>query len=112
MATDTYLGEFEHLVMLALLRLGDDAYGVTIRNVIEERAGRAVSFGAVYSTLRRLARRGYVVGEHGDPEPVRGGRAKKYFHLTAPGLDALRRSQERLASMSEGLSQLRRASRP
>ncbi len=103
MATDNYLGEFEHLVMLALLRLGDDAYGVTILNTIEERAGRSVSFGAVYSTLRRLARRGYVSSRLGEPEPVRGGRAKKFFELTDPGVRALQRSQARLAKMSEGL---------
>ena len=71
-----YLGEFEQLILLALVRLGEDAYGVTIRDILRERAGRDVSFGAIYSTLRRLEAKGLVGSSLGEPAPVRGGRAK------------------------------------
>ena len=72
-----YLGEFEQLILLALARLGDEAYGVTIRDTLEERAGRTPSFGAIYSTLRRLEQKGLVRSFLGEPEAVRGGKAKK-----------------------------------
>ena len=101
------LGEFEHLLMLAVVRLEQQAYGVTIRTILEERAGRGVSLGAVYSTLRRLERKGYVATRRGDPTPVRGGRARKYFTLTKAGLEALTRSNERLARMADGLELFR-----
>jgi DNA-binding PadR family transcriptional regulator len=104
-----YLGEFEHLVLLALMRLGRDAYAIPIRATIRDRAGRDVSLGAVYSTLRRLEEKGYVHSRSGDPEPVRGGRAKKYFELTPTGLLELRQAQERLARMAEGMEGLRLA---
>ena len=99
----SYLGEFEHLVLLALIRLGPEAYGVPIRELIEERAGREVSFGAVYSTLRRLAQKGYVSSSRGESTPVRGGKARRYFRPTDQGLHALQRSQQRLANMAEGI---------
>ena len=103
-----YLGEFEQLVLLALARLGDDAYGVTIRDTLAERAGRQTSFGAIYSTLRRLEAKGLVRARLGEPEAVRGGRAKKYVALTARGRVALRDSHSALARMAEGLAGLRR----
>ena len=103
MSGDEYLGEFEHLVMLAVLRLGDEAYGVPIRQTIEERGQRPVSFGAVYSTLRRLRKKGYVATRHGDPEPVRGGRAKKFFVLEPRGLEVLQSAQLRMTRMASGL---------
>lgn len=103
MSGDEYLGEFEHLVMLAVLRLGENAYGVPIRETIQDRAQRPVSFGAVYSTLRRLRKKGYVTSMEGDPQPVRGGRARKYFALEERGLEVLRKAQERLARMTTGL---------
>ena len=99
-----YQGEFEHLVLLAVMQAGPEAYGVPIRDEIEARGERDVSFGAVYATLRRLEKKGLVETELGDPEPVAGGRARKLVRLTADGLDAVRRSQARLARMSEGLS--------
>jgi PadR family transcriptional regulator PadR len=102
-----YLGEFEHLILLALLRLGDDAYGVTIRDALRDRAGRDASFGAIYSTLRRLEAKGLVRAAFGDPEPVRGGRAKKYVTLTPRGLDALKATQQAVGRMAEGLKALR-----
>ena len=68
-----FLGEFEHIVMLAVLRLGDRAYGVTVRQEIEFRTKREVSIGAVYATLDRLEAKGYVKSSLGDPTPERGG---------------------------------------
>ncbi len=99
MAKGDYLGEFEMVVMLALFRLGERAYGMTIRLEIEERTGRSVSIGAVYTTLRRLQRKGFVSSALGEPSPSRGGRAKKYFTLEPDGLDALQRSREMFASL-------------
>lgn len=103
MSREDYLGEFEHLVLLAILQLGDDAYGVRIRELIEERASRRVSFGAVYSTLRRMERKGYVKSSMGEPEPVSGGRARKYFAVTAGGRALVIQARRRLESMSQGL---------
>jgi DNA-binding PadR family transcriptional regulator len=102
-----YLGEFELLVLLALARLGDDAYGVTIRQTLLERAGRPASFGAIYSTLRRLEQKGLVRSSLGDPEPVRGGRAKKQVALTARGRAAMRETHAAFRRMSDGVAGLR-----
>jgi PadR family transcriptional regulator PadR len=101
-----YLGEFEQLILLALARLGENAYGVTVRQTLAERAGRNVSFGAIYSTLRRLEQKGLVRSAYGDPEPVRGGRAKKHVVLTARGRAALRQTHAALLRMAEGVSGL------
>jgi PadR family transcriptional regulator PadR len=106
-AVGTYLGEFEYLVLLALGRLGDEAYGVTIRETLIARTGRAPSFGAVYSTLRRLEDKGLVRSFVGDPEAVRGGRAKKFIQLTAQGRVAMRESHSAFARMAEGVPGLR-----
>jgi PadR family transcriptional regulator PadR len=103
MSREDYLGEFEHLVLLAILQLGDEAYGVPIRELIEERAERPVSFGAVYSTLRRMERKGHVESWTGEAEPVAGGRAKKYFAVTPAGRRLLVQARARLESMSRGL---------
>lgn len=94
-----YLGEFEMVVMLTLLHLGDGAYGMTIRLEIERRTGRSVSIGAVYTTLRRLHRKRYVSSRLGEPSPSRGGRAKKYFSLEPEGVEALQRSREMFARL-------------
>lgn len=101
-----YLGEFEQLILLALARLGDDAYGVTIRNILEERAGRQPSFGAIYSTLRRLEQKGLVRSYMGEPEAVRGGKAKKHVVLTSRGRAALRESHAAIVRMAEGVAGL------
>jgi DNA-binding PadR family transcriptional regulator len=93
------LGRFEELVLLALVRLRENAYGVTIRREIAERTGRDVSFGAVYTTLERLERKGYAASRLGEPTPERGGRAKKYFRIEAPGISALEHSREIIAKM-------------
>lgn len=105
MSTD-YLGEFEHLVLLAVLQAGPDAYGVPIREQIEARGERDVSFGAVYATLRRLEGKGLVTSERSDPEPVQGGRARKIIRLTDQGLEAVRASRARLQRMAEGLGEV------
>ena len=103
MGRDDSLGEFEHLVLLAVLRLGDGTYGVPIRDEIEARAGRDVTLGAVYSTLRRLEDKGWLSTWMSDPEPVPGGRSRKRVRMTPDGLETVRRAQERLGRMSEGL---------
>src|SRR5947209_1807069 len=99
MDSNDRLGRFEEIVLLALVRLRENAYGVTIRREIAERTGRDVSFGAVYTTLERLQRKGYVSSRVGDPTPERGGRAKRYFRIEASGTRALERSQEVIANM-------------
>jgi PadR family transcriptional regulator PadR len=91
-ATDQYLGEFEEIVMLAILRLGVNAYGVTIRREIESQIQRTTSVGAVYTTLERLEKKGYVTSRHGEPTAERGGRAKRYFQVEGAGADALERA--------------------
>ena len=98
-----YLGEFEQLVLLALMRLGEEAYGVTIRDTLRERAGRRASFGAIYSTLRRLEAKGLVRSSVGEPTPVRGGRAKKHIAVTPRGRAAVREARRAFGRMAEGL---------
>ncbi len=97
------LGEFEHLILLAVLRLKDDAYGMRVRREIAERTGRDAAIGAVYSTLDRLAAKGLVTASISEPTALRGGRAKRSFQLTSAGLEALHRTREDLAAMLEGL---------
>jgi len=99
-----YLGEFEQLVLLALLRLKDDAYGVTLRQEIQSRTNRRVAIGAVYACLERLERKGYVNSTVSDPQPVPGGRSRKYFKFTRAGAEALRRSREMMERMTEGMA--------
>ena len=100
----TFLGEFEQLLLLALLRLGDEAYGVRIRQAIERGAGRPVSAGAVYTALDRLERQGLVSSRLGDPTPERGGKRKRYYRLEADGASALKQAQAALARMAKGLA--------
>jgi DNA-binding PadR family transcriptional regulator len=97
------LGEFEQLVLLALVRLRDNAYGVTIRAEIERRAGREVSIAAVYTTLDRLERKRFVSSWIGEPTAQRGGRSKRYFRLEPAGADALAASYRSYKSMVAGL---------
>ena len=84
-----HLGEFEHVVLLSVLRLGERAYGVPIREEIERRAGRKVTIGALYATLDRLEAKGYLHSWFADPTPQRGGRSKRYFKLLPAGEQAL-----------------------
>jgi PadR family transcriptional regulator PadR len=102
-AKGEYLGEFEHIVLLAVWRLSDGAYGMSVRREMVDRTGRDVSIGAVYATLDRLAAKGLVTSALSDPTPERGGRAKRSFRLTGAGVDAVNRTRQELANMLEGL---------
>jgi len=104
------LGGFELLVLLALMRLDDEAYGVPIAKVIEESSGREVALGSVYITLDRLESKGLVASEVGAPTAVRGGRAKTYFRITGQGLRAVRHAQRTLIKLWEGVPRLKGAS--
>lgn len=101
MGKGEHLGEFEHLVMLALLRLKDSAYGMRVRREIQSRTDRAVAIGSVYATLDRLEQKGYVKASAGWEE---GARPRKYFRLTTLGARVLLRKQEAIRRMTEGLS--------
>jgi PadR family transcriptional regulator PadR len=103
----SYLGEFEHIVVLALLRLNDNAYGVSVRQEIEVRTGRDVSIGAIYATLDRLEAKGYVKSRFGDPTPERGGRSKRFFRVTAKGVTAVNRTHDAIHRMTDGLNGIR-----
>jgi PadR family transcriptional regulator PadR len=99
MGGDGRLGPLEEIVLLALVRLRENAYGVPIRREITERTGRDVSVGALYTTLDRLERKGYVSSRMGEPTRERGGRSKRYFQIEAPGKQALNYSRETVARM-------------
>lgn len=101
--SDHYLGEFEQIVLLAVLRLGDDAYGVPIRREIEKRCGRKVTVGALYSTLDRLEAKGYLSSWFADPTAERGGRSRRYFRLEPVGLEALGRAKAMFERMWKGV---------
>ena len=97
------LGDFEQLVLLALLRLGPDAYGATIRREIEQRTGRVLAISAVYVTLERLEAKGFVASRVGDPTSERGGRRKKHVALLPAGRRALARAYRTFKVMTDGL---------
>lgn len=97
-----YLGEFELLVMLAVLRLGTNAYGMTIRREIVDVAERSASLGAVYTTLERLEDKGFLSSAIGETTRERGGRAKKYFKVSASGAGAVKRSLKSTDAMLSG----------
>ena len=98
------LAEFELYVMLALARLEDEGYGAAVRREIEGRTGRAVSIGAVYATLGRLEDKQLLSHMISAPTPVQGGRARKLYHLTELGQEALRQATFRLGRMMDGLA--------
>lgn len=100
------LGEFEQLVLLALVRLGDEAYGVTVHGQLEHRAGRDVALGAVYKTLARLEAKRLVAARLGEPTAERGGRRKRHYRVTPAGNRALSRSLAALHRMTAGLGLL------
>jgi DNA-binding PadR family transcriptional regulator len=97
------IGEFEQLVLLALVRQGRDGYGVSICQDLVDRTGREVSLAAVYKTLERLEDKGYVVSRIGEPTAERGGRRKKHYQLLAPGQRALKSSLAVIRRMTAGL---------
>lgn len=110
--TQESLGEFEHCVLAAVVHLGDEAYGVTIRQEIGDRTGRDIAIGALYTSLDRLERKGYLSSTMSDPTPERGGRSKRYFTVTAAGTRAMQRSRARLLRMWDGLAPDLRKARP
>lgn len=97
------LGDFEQLVMLAVMRLDDDAYGTSIRAELKARAEREVSPGAIFTTLERLESRGLVTSRYGEPTPERGGRRKRYYKLSADGRKSLARSLRAVRRLLQGL---------
>jgi DNA-binding PadR family transcriptional regulator len=98
-----YPGEFEQLVLLSVLRLGDEAYAIPIREEIEKRTGRSVSRGAIYITLDRLEQKGYLDSWRSDPLPERGGRSRRYYRVRPLGVRAVKESWKALSKMWEGL---------
>ena len=102
------LGEFEHVILLAVLRLGDAAYAVSVLDEIVARTGRPVSRGSVYITLDRLETKGYLRSWLADPTPERGGRAKRYYALRPRALAALRESRRALVALWRGLDRVLR----
>jgi PadR family transcriptional regulator, regulatory protein PadR len=94
------LGPLEQSVLYAILRLGDDAYGVTIRREIADQTGKDASFGAIYTTLERLEKKGFIRSRMGEATAARGGRAKKYFEVTGAGEAALNNTEKAIAAMS------------
>jgi DNA-binding PadR family transcriptional regulator len=97
------LGEFEQIVLLAILRLGDAAYGTSIRAEIEKCTDRGPTPGAMYTTLDRLEAKGMLMSRMGDPTPERGGRAKRYFKVTRSGEAAVARAQRAYQRLLHGL---------
>lgn len=106
MAKRPYLGNFDLIVLLAVIRLGGKAYGVPIAREIASQGGREVSLGGIYATLERLDANGLVSSEMGESTPERGGRAKKYFRVTPKGLKEMRATQRALKKLWQGLPQL------
>ena len=100
------LGDFEQLVLMGVLRLGEEAYGAAIRQEIHARSGRDVSINAVYTTLDRLEDKGLLRSRVGDPTPQRGGKRKRHFEVVALGMKALQASYRSIRNMADGLEDL------
>jgi PadR family transcriptional regulator PadR len=101
------LTDFELMILLAVLRVGDEAYGVQIAKEIESTGGRRVLLGAAYAALDRLERNGLVSSAIGAPTPERGGRAKRFFQVTPRGLRAVRNTQQALVALWQDVPQLK-----
>jgi PadR family transcriptional regulator, regulatory protein PadR len=103
MKSNTYIGEFEELVLLAILSQGDNAYGVPIRQALEKATGRSISIGSLYTTLSRLEEKGLIGSRSGEPTPERGGRAKRYYEIKGSAKQILRDvevARERLKTLT------------
>ena len=109
MATPVNLGEFEQLILLAILRLRDNAYGVTIRAELADRAGRTVAPGALYTALERLETKALITSRMSEPTPQRGGRAKRQVTVTPAGVEALTRALQAYERLMDGLNLVRGA---
>ncbi len=103
MKSTPYVGEFEYAVLLAVLHVETDAYAVPVRAVLEERTGRPVARGALYTALERLEAKGCLRSRMGDPTAERGGKARRYFTVTPLGVRALKTMHASLANLSKGL---------
>ncbi len=97
------LGELETVVLLAILRLGGETYGVPVRDEIERRTGRRLTRGAVYTALARLERKGHLASTVGPPTPTRGGKSKRFYTVSPAGMEALRASSRVIEQMRAGL---------
>jgi PadR family transcriptional regulator, regulatory protein PadR len=106
-----YLGEFELMILLAMINLGDEAYGVPISRELEAQRGRDVSVGSVYAALDRLENKGLVASSLGDPTPERGGKAKRYFRVTKEGLRQVHETRRVLSKLWQALPELKLESR-
>jgi len=107
MNSRSYLGEFELMLLLAVIHLGDEAYGVPISRQLEASRGRDVSVGSVYAALERLEAKGLVVSSLGDPTPERGGKAKRYFRITKEGLRQVHETRRVLTKLWQVLPELK-----
>lgn len=107
MTDRSYLGEFELMILLAVLHLGDEAYGVPISRALEAHRGRTVSVGSVYAALDRLEGKGLVTSSLGDPTPERGGKAKRYFRITKEGLRQVRETRRVLSKLWNAIPELK-----
>jgi PadR family transcriptional regulator PadR len=103
MRTRRYLGELELMLLLAVIRLGEEAYGVTISHELEAYRRRTVSLGSVYAAMERLEVKGLVISSLGDPTPERGGKAKRYFRITKEGLRQVHETRQTLIKMWKAL---------
>jgi PadR family transcriptional regulator, regulatory protein PadR len=102
-----FLTDFELMILLAILRIGENAYGVPIAAEIEQTGGRVVLVGAIYTALDRLEETDLVASSFGDPTPERGGRAKRYFRVTAKGLKAVKDTQRSFTALWSGIPELK-----
>ncbi|HTV81924.1 MAG TPA: PadR family transcriptional regulator [Acidobacteriaceae bacterium] len=107
MATRSYLGELELMILLTVIHLGDDAYGVPISRELEQQRGREVAVGSVYASLERMEAKGLVTSSLGDPTQERGGKARRYFRITEAGLRQVAATRTVLEKMWRGLPQLK-----
>jgi DNA-binding PadR family transcriptional regulator len=106
MRTESVVSNFELMVLLSLIRLGDAAYGVPISREVEERSGKQVSLTSIYAALERLEGKGFVTSALGEPTAERGGRAKRYFKIAPRGLREVREVKGTLTKMWRGLAAL------
>ena len=103
---DIYLGEFEQMVLLAILRMGEDAYAIPVREELEARTGRSVARGALYTALERLEAKKCVRSRMSDPLPERGGRSRRYYEVTPAGLEAVRQSRDAWLALWKGVESM------